>query len=107
MKKNDWRLAAGILLLVCLSGIFLYGNQKSGKYVAVRVDGTEYGRYDLEEDQIIEINGTNRLRIADRTASMVYGDCPDQICIQTGPIRNVHELIVCMPNRVTVEVCED
>jgi len=106
-ENNDWKLAGGILLFICLAGIFLYGNRLKGKYVVIQVEGTEYGRYELEKDQIIEINGTNRLEIRDKEAFMSYGDCPDQICVRTGAINAVHELIVCMPNRVVVEICED
>lgn len=107
MKKNDWMLAAGLLLLACLSGAFIYGNRSRGAVVVVQVDGEVYGRYDLQEDQTIEINGTNRLRIEDGEASMIYGDCPDQICVHTAPVSSVREVIVCMPNRVTAEVAEN
>ena len=106
MKKNDWLLAAGILLAVCLSGILLYGNRAAGNYVLIQVDGAEYGRYSLEEDQVVEINGTNRLEIQGGEAFMTRGDCPDQICVHTEPVSSVHEVIVCMPNRVTAEVRE-
>lgn len=106
MKKNDWLLAAGILLIVCVSGILLYGGRNKGNYVLVRVDGAEYGRYSLEEDRVVEINGTNRLEISGGEAFMTWGDCPDQICVHTAPVSGVHEMIVCMPNRVTAEVCE-
>ena len=77
MKKNDWLLAAGILLAVCLSGILLYGNRAAGNYVLIQVDGAEYGRYSLEEDQVVEINGTNRLEIQGGEAFMTWGDCPE------------------------------
>lgn len=107
MKKNDRILAAGILLFAGLSGFFLYGSRSRGASVVIEVDGEEYGCYSLQEDQIIEINGTNRLQIADGSASMIYGDCPDQICVRTAPIEHVHDVIVCMPNRVTVEVREN
>lgn len=107
MKRNDWILAAGILLFVCLSGAFLYRGRAGGSYVLVRVDGKEYGRYDLLEDQTVRIGETNELRIEDGEAFMIYGDCPDQICVRTAPVSRAHEMIVCMPNRVTAEVLED
>ena len=93
MKKNDRLLAAGILLAVCLSGILLYGNRAAGNYVLIQVDGAEYGRYSLEEDQVVEINGTNRLEIQGGEAFMTWGDCPDQICVHTEPVSSVHEVI--------------
>ena len=91
MKKSDWTLTAV---------------RAGGHYVVVEVEGKEFGRYDLAEDQTIDINGTNRLEIADGKASMVYADCPDQLCVHMVPISRAHELIVCMPNKVTVEAFE-
>lgn len=106
MKKNEWILVLGILVLVVLSGAFLYGRRTSGAWVTVQVDGEEYGRYKLSEDQVVEIGETNRLEIKDGKASMIYADCPDQICVKSAAIEKAQEVIVCMPNRVVVEVTE-
>ncbi|MBS6395704.1 MAG: NusG domain II-containing protein [Clostridiales bacterium] len=105
-KKNDWILAAGVLLAACLLGILFYQSQTRGHYVVVKVDGEEYGRFDLAEDQVIEIHDTNKLEIRGGRASMIYADCPDRLCIHMAPIGSTHELIVCMPNKVTAEVFE-
>lgn len=106
MKKNEWILVLGVLVLAALSGAFLYGRRTSGAWVTVQVDGEEYGRYRLSEDQVVEIGGTNRLEIKDGKASMIYADCPDQICVETAAIEKAGEVIVCMPNRVVAEVTE-
>lgn len=106
MKKSDWTLTAVLLVLAVLMGILAYSNRAGGHYVVVEVEGKEFGRYDLAEDQTIDINGTNRLEIADGKASMVYADCPDKLCVHMVPISRAHELIVCMPNKVTVEAFE-
>jgi len=107
MKKNDWILAAGALLLACLLGIVLYLSGTRGHYVVVTVDGEEYGRYDLSEEQTVNINDTNRLEIRSGKAAMVYADCPDKLCVHMAPISRAHELIVCMPNKITVEAFEE
>ena len=106
MKKSDWILAGAIVLAACVSAFFFYGNREKGTCISIQVDGVEYGRYDLETERVIEIGETNRLEIRDGEASMVHADCPDQICVQMAPISELHELIVCMPNKVVVEVVE-
>ncbi|MFG6330672.1 MAG: NusG domain II-containing protein [Lachnospiraceae bacterium] len=106
-KRNDRMLAAVLVLFLCLSGFLIYGTGTRGRYAVVRVDGKEYGRYRLEQEQVIAVNETNRLEITGGEARMIYGDCPDQICVHSAPIKNVREMIVCMPNRVTVEICEE
>ena len=35
---------------------------------------------------------------------MTRADCPDQLCIHQGPIHIQGETIVCLPNRVVVEI---
>lgn len=106
MKKNDRILAMIVVIAAVLLGIGLYGGASSGHSIVVEVDGEEYGTYDLSEDQMIEIGGTNRLEIRDGKASMVYAECPDQLCVHMASISRSHELIVCLPNKVTVEAFE-
>lgn len=106
MKKSDWILTGAVLLAVSLSAWFFYSGRNRGNVVSIQVDGVEYGRYDLGTEQVIEIGETNRLEIREGKAFMIYADCPDQLCVQTAPVCEAHELIVCMPNRVVVEVIE-
>ncbi len=35
---------------------------------------------------------------------MVKADCPDQLCVNQKPVSKNHESIICLPNRVVVEV---
>ena len=37
-------------------------------------------------------------------AYMKHADCPDKLCVNTGKICRTSEKIVCLPNRVMVEV---
>ena len=106
MKKSDRILAAGVFLSACALGFMLWAGRPRGSYVVVTVDGEEYGRYELAENQTITVNDTNRLEIADGRASMVYADCPDKLCVHMAPIGHAHELIVCMPNKIVVEAFE-
>ena len=104
MRRNDEILIVVILLAVGIMWAWMYGHRERGGYVVVSVDGEEYGKYSLEEEQMVEIGETNRLEITDGGAKMVHADCPDQICVQTPAIKREHEMIVCMPNRVSVMV---
>ncbi len=80
----------------------------SGNLVRITVDGEEYGTYDLDEDQeiLIEIDGevTNTLVIGGGEADMIEADCPDQICVNMSAISAESETIVCLPNKIVVEV---
>lgn len=105
MKKNDIMLAV-IVLLIAGAGLLLYmgfGKQSAGT-VTVTVDGALWGTYSLEKEQEIQIHNTNYLRIKDGQADMIEADCPDQICVNHKTISKNRETIVCLPNKVIVEV---
>ncbi len=104
MKKSDWVLAAVVILLIFTLFILFWGKQNRGSQVLIQVDGVEYGRYDLRTEQVIEIGESNRLKIKGGEAFMTHADCPDQLCVKMDPVSQIHELIVCMPNKVIVEV---
>lgn len=80
----------------------------SGNSVAVRVDGTEYARYSLEKEAVYEIQGYNHgvniLIISEGMAYISEATCPDGLCTGMGRISERGESIICLPNRVVVEI---
>ena len=42
--------------------------------------------------------------IEDGKAKMISADCPDQLCVHQSSIAKSKETIVCLPNKVVVEV---
>lgn len=111
MKKNDLVLAAVILAaaLLALGGmrIFMSRNTREPEAV-VTVDGKEYGRYPLEADYTKKIeleNGSfNLLVIRDNEADIEEASCPDKVCVKHSPINRKGETLVCLPNKVVVEI---
>ena len=73
--------------------------------MVVKVDGVIQGTYSLSEDGRIEINdGTNVIEISNGKADMIEADCPDQLCVNQKAVSRNHENIICLPNKVVVEV---
>ena len=92
-------LAIGAALLI----IFRSGGR--GSAVTVSVDGKLTGEYSLMTDGRYPLNGgTNTLIIEGGCARIEDADCPDKLCERQGKISRVGERIVCLPNRVCVEV---
>lgn len=97
-----------ILILVVAAGAWLLHEvlKDTGSGVAViRVDGVIEGTYPLTEDREISINGgSNMLRIRNGSAKMIDADCPDQLCVNQRAVSADNESIICLPNRVIVEI---
>ncbi len=109
--KRNLSLLAAILLLaaVCFAG-YLLANRGAAAYAAVSVDGTEIARFDLRQETEYRISGygggQNRLVIRGGEAWIEEASCPDKLCVRQGRIRRGGETIICLPNRVVVEIIE-
>ncbi|MGG0821722.1 NusG domain II-containing protein [Paenibacillus turicensis] len=78
----------------------------------ITVDGKEYEKVSLKQDVQKEIEiqtdyGHNILKIYDHGIQMVYSDCPKKISMKMGFISKPSQVIICLPNRVFVEIVED
>lgn len=108
MKKKDLILICSVLVLAAAfwlvpRAVGLFGNSKEQK-LRITVSGEEYGSYSLEEDQVIKVGDTNVCEIKDKVVSMISADCPDQLCIHQRTIQLQGETIVCLPNKVVLEI---
>ena len=80
---------------------------RSGQEAYVSVDGKPYGTYDLKKAQTIVIknkNHENKIEIKNGKVQMIYSDCKNQNCVHQGRISKTNQTIVCLPNRVMVEI---
>ena len=117
-KKKDFLLIGLVLLLALGIFLFQYNGAKdthSLNRVRVTVNGAFFGEYPLNKPQDISIlqdNGCeNILRIEDGCFYMLRANCHNQLCIGQGevtnenyPLRSLGTHILCLPNRVDVEL---
>ena len=109
-KRNDLLLIGCLLALGIFSFLSVEWYKTSttkNAQVVVFVDGTETGRYLLAQDEEILIKGTkgdNLLVIKNGKAWVEEAECPDKLCVHTGKISRNGETIVCLPNKIVVEV---
>ena len=105
-KKKDAVLILTVLLIAGAAfGVHEFAGGDGADTVTVKVDGKVTGTYPLAKDQKIRINGgTNILTIKNGKAKMTDADCPDQLCVHQKAASKNHESIICLPNKVVVEV---
>jgi hypothetical protein len=111
MKKGDIVIAAVLLVSIAGFAFNLFMNKDetaTGSYAEITVDGEHYRTVALtEEVQEVEIQtkrGYNLLQISEHGIEMINADCPDKLCIGFGHIHTKGSHIVCLPNRIFVEI---
>lgn len=117
MDKKNWIvLAAVVLVAVALLAVSSLMQTKTDENVVIiTVGGAEYARIPLSQPQTVTIaqeNGeVNVVEITERGAVMASSTCDNQQCIHMGAvtldnweIRPNQTYIICLPNRVTVEL---
>ena len=117
---------ADIALLLFLTGAgilswlvpaCIYASADTGeKIVRITASGEVYGTYALSENNTITVEQydsydtempplhENVVVIHDGTVHMESADCKNQVCVHTGEISRAGESIICLPNKVVVEI---
>ena len=111
INKKDMILIGGVLLLALIFWLIPFINQKRDSLqkeeqgmLKIAVDGKQYGTYSLSKNRTIEINDTNICEIKDGKVTMTEADCPDKLCIHQKAISTKGGTIVCLPNKVVLEI---
>jgi len=108
MKKGDWLLIGGVLLLAGAALIWMQLTKVGGSQVVIRIDGRVTETYDLAEDRTVILEGVegrhNTLVIQNGKALFAEADCPDLLCVHQGEVSYDGQTIVCLPNRVVAEI---
>lgn len=108
--KKEIIILFGILLIGILAFVIIQFTSKTANTAIIQVDNQTVGEYDLNENQIIPIKGTNglvELEIFDGTCFVKNASCPDKLCIHQGPISHTNEKIVCLPNKTVISIEND
>ncbi|MGI6094262.1 MAG: NusG domain II-containing protein [Lachnospiraceae bacterium] len=105
MKKRDGIIVAAVLLLAGLTWLLprLFLSEEN-TCLQITVDGDVYGTYSLLEDQEIAVGATNVCKIENGVVTMIEAKCPDHLCIKQRAIDKKGGTIVCLPNRVVLEI---
>lgn len=104
-----------VIVLIIFSLLFAYyistiNNSLENKYVSIQINGEEVKTIKFSDDiigekYVLETKfGRNVLQFGDNEVRIIEASCPDQLCIKQGKIGQVGQLLVCLPNRLVVEI---
>ena len=112
MTKWDKYLVALIIIFSLSSMLYIknIATNKGNKYAVVEVDGKEYKKITFSKDnekKHLEIKtqyGYNKVEIQGEKVRVIDADCPDKLDVKQGWINSAGEVIVCLPNRLVIEI---
>lgn len=112
MTKGDKILIIFVFILALASLGFIKRQALSNdnKYISIQVNGKEFKKIIYDKNMIgktipIESEyGYNLIEIGDEKVRVIEASCPDKIDIKQGYISNIGETIVCLPNRLVIEI---
>lgn len=82
--------------------------KKEGSTVIITKDGEVVDTLYLNEDKAYTVKGDNgaynSFEIKDGYVNMLDASCPDQLCVKQKEIHYNNETIVCLPNKVVLQV---
>ncbi len=103
ITKKDFILLL-VVLVIGIVGIFLVNSADKGTTVEIKVDGNPVEKLTLQGDYLEkEINGVTVCR-ENGEIYVKEANCPDKVCVRSGKISKTGEGIICVPNRVAVEI---
>lgn len=101
LKKGDIILIT-ILLFISIIGLIAFFN-KSAQTVIVKSDNKTVYSGKLNVDKEIKLTH-NTVVVKNNKAFMKCSDCKNQICVKTGKITKSGETVICLPNKVIIEI---
>ncbi|MBU5455443.1 NusG domain II-containing protein [Keratinibaculum paraultunense] len=112
MTKGDKYLIVFIIIISLLSLVYVNKSalNYNKKYISIQVDGKEIKKIIFDKNIIgktIPIKtefGYNLIEIGDEKVRVIEADCPDKLDVKQGYISKVGEVIVCLPNKLVIEI---
>lgn len=117
MKYKNIVIVISIFICLIVIGIigsyFVMNRQISNHTVIITQDSKELYRIamdSVDEPYTIEIKGENnelnRVLISKEKIQMEYASCPDGLCVKQGAISDGILPIVCLPNKVYIQIVD-
>lgn len=111
MKINKWDMSIFVIFVIIGAMSFAYiafiNSQSDNDTVVVSKDGKNIGEYSLFKDREININRDghiNKINIKNGNVQMTFANCSNQDCIRQGKINDGSKSIICLPNKVVVQI---
>ncbi|MBR3969335.1 MAG: NusG domain II-containing protein [Clostridia bacterium] len=103
MKKGDIVVLGVIAAVFILSIVMLTSFSKNGSRVIVKQDNKVVYDQSITKNNTVD-TGSNVVVIENKAVYMKQSNCKNQICVKSDKISKKGESIICLPNKVIVEI---
>ena len=103
MKKGDIVVLGVIAAVFILSIVMLTSFSKNGSRVIVKQDNKVVYDQSITKNNTVD-TGSNVVVIENKVVYMKQSNCKNQICVKSDKISKKGESIICLPNKVIVEI---
>lgn len=106
IKKKELIITACVLLCAVVCLLLIKFSNNGAATVKIMEENKVLHTVSLYKDAVIELEH-NTVVIQKGKAFVSKADCKNQICVKTGEISKKGEQIICLPNKIIVEVKGD
>ena len=103
LKKGDFLIIGTVAAIFILSVVFIFSFSNQGSRVVIKQNNEIIYNQSINQNDTVDTGG-NIVIIKDGVVFMNEADCKNQICVKSGKISKKGESIVCLPNKVIVEI---
>lgn len=107
IKKSDIIIIA-VIVILAVGALIIFGGGK-GAYAEISVDGNEVMKVPLDKDDVFvmeELKYPPTITVKDGKIAVTESTCPTGVCESTGFIGREGEMIVCLPDKLIIEIVE-
>ena len=107
LTKGDKILASFLILLSMFSFTILKAFNQPGQIAVIKVENLQNFNKNLNRDEKFSTSGhigETSIEIVDKAIRVVSSDCPQKLCVRQGSIKHTGEIIVCVPNKLTISI---
>lgn len=110
VKNRIWIIVFSVAALICFGmWIFISNVSSPTNVVGIYKDGGLVDKIDLNsvtneyEITLSGEYGDNIILVSNGHIKMKSADCPDELCVEHGELKNSYSPIVCLPNKVVIK----
>lgn len=106
LRAGDYVIIFGSLFAIVFMFYRSFIASSSGLYVEITGESFK-ASYDIREERVLDVEGplgTTRVIIRGGETWIEDSPCPDKLCVKMGKIKREGAQVICLPNRVVVEL---